>query len=129
MSKQTNRFKKAAPKASRLYKTGRYKTYGAAMKAALKGISCVGSSKKRTAKRKSVKRRRVSGRKMGAPVAVVHNGLNGVGIGSLKGELKKRLNDSIDRLVLQKYHAGKKRLKNKIQKSITAKKAELRKLL
>ena len=37
--KQQQRFKQAVPKAKKLYKTGKYKTYGAAMKAALNGCS------------------------------------------------------------------------------------------
>lgn len=55
--------------------------------------------------------------------------LGSVSAGTLKNELKKRLNIDIDRAVVQKYHAKKKSVKKKIQKRITQKKAELRKLV
>jgi hypothetical protein len=54
--------------------------------------------------------------------------LTGVTAGSLINELKKRLKKKIDKAVVSKYHATKKRLKNKYQRTITETKSELRKL-
>jgi len=46
--------------------------------------------------------------------------------GTLRSELKKRIKEKIDKAVVKKYHATKQRVKKKIQKTITAAKAELR---
>ena len=54
--------------------------------------------------------------------------LGAASAGSLKSELKKRITEKIDYLILRKYHASKKRDKTKLQKQISAENAELRKL-
>ena len=54
--------------------------------------------------------------------------LTGVTASSLVSELKKRLNADIDKQVLRKYHATRKTDKRKIQKAITQKKAQLRRI-
>lgn len=55
--------------------------------------------------------------------------LSGVSAGSLRSELKRRINTDIDKAVVRKFHATGKRIKRKIQKIITDKKAQLRKLI
>lgn len=46
----------------------------------------------------------------------------------LKSELKRRLNQKIDDAVVKKFHASKKRIKHKYQKTITHARIALRKL-
>ncbi len=48
--------------------------------------------------------------------------------GHLTSELKRRITEKINYLVLRKYHATKKRDKTKLQKQISAEHAKLRKL-
>lgn len=55
--------------------------------------------------------------------------LTGVSASTLRSELKGRLNSDIDKLVVRKFRATGKRDKKKIQKSITEKKAQLRRLI
>ena len=54
--------------------------------------------------------------------------LGAVSAGILTAELKRRIKDRIDAAVVRKYHATTKRDKKKIQKTITAEKAKLRRL-
>jgi len=54
--------------------------------------------------------------------------IGSIGSGQLKSELKKRITDKIDSLVLRKFHATTKRDKRKIQKLISDQKMQLRKL-
>ncbi len=144
MTAQQRRFKAAAHKAKALYKTGRYKTYGDAVAAAFKK-SGGGGVKRSSTKRKSkpARKRKIGKGGKGSIVTVKDNrvqylphrsgmkGIGGIGkisAGTLKTELKRRITDKIDRAVVNKYHATKKRIKNKFQKTITAAKSELRKL-
>lgn len=62
MSAQTNRFKRAAKVAKKLYKTGRYKRYSDAMSAAFKRIGS--ASNGHFNKRKSVKKKKAGSRKV-----------------------------------------------------------------
>jgi hypothetical protein len=55
--------------------------------------------------------------------------LTGVSAGTLKSELKKRLKQREDKLVLQKYRATRKTDKRRIGKEITAVKRDIRKIL
>lgn len=129
-----NRFKQAAPKAKKLYRSGRYKTFADAMKVALKKTSRrkrkIGATKliekdeKRSTPAKSVLR--INRSKTGTFKGMTK--LSGASVGSLKSEIKKRLVTKIDKAVVRKYHAAGKREKKKIQKQINAAKAELRKL-
>jgi Arc/MetJ-type ribon-helix-helix transcriptional regulator len=124
-----NRFKQAAPKAKKLYKTGRYKTYADAMKKALQ-LTAPKHRKKKPASRPARKRaRRAVGKRSTAIIVTAPGSLHGINAGQLKTELKRRINSRIDHAVVQKYHATKKSAKRRIQKSINAAKAELRKLL
>ena len=72
-----NRFKQAAPKAKRLYKTGRYPTFAAAMKAALKKSPA--RKRKVVKKRKSIASHRVKRksavRKKKSPVVKYRRGI------------------------------------------------------
>jgi hypothetical protein len=54
--------------------------------------------------------------------------LGKVSAGTLTAELRRRIKERIDRAVVRKYHAKRKRDKTKIQKTITAAKTELRRL-
>lgn len=140
-----NRFKKAAPEASRLYKTGRYKTYADAMKAALKKTSAVGTAKKKFRQTGSSNRINDMQRKAKAPGkrksasgntyierrknrSDKPGSLTGVSAATLKGALRQKINAAIDKAVIGKFHATKKRDKKKYQKIIVTKKTELRKL-
>ena len=136
-----NRFKQAAPKAKKLYKSGRYKTFAAAMAQALK---TTGKKKRR---RTITPKRRVGSTKFiergetrNTPVKSVirrnrtKNGLfksttrlSGISIGSLKSTIRQKIKFDLDKAVLKKYHATKKRAKKQAQKTITAFKAALRK--
>ncbi len=131
-----NRFKQAAPIASRLYKSGRYKTYADAMKAALKktpkrkSVSSVGKVKKKRVvrnKAKDAKGIHKHWAKVPAHERRVSN-IGSVPAGTLKGELKQRIKGTIDKAVLGKFHAKKKSDKKYYQKIITQKKTELRRL-
>lgn len=55
--------------------------------------------------------------------------LTGVSVASLASALKKKMNEKLDKLVVQKFHATKKAAKRKLQKAITAQKSKIRKLL
>ena len=120
MSAKSN-FKAAVIRAKRLYKTGRYKTFADAVKAAYKKRS-VGavkrSAKKKPARKKKhhtwgvVKKheRRVAGTLSGA-----------------KSKVRSMIKDRLDSLVLRKFHATKKLAKRKLQKEISKAKSELNK--
>lgn len=51
-----------------------------------------------------------------------------ISIGGLKRQLRKKLNETLDKKVIRKFRATGKRERRKIQKEITAVKSELRKL-
>jgi len=55
-------------------------------------------------------------------------GINKASLGTLLSEARKRHKEQVDKLVLRKYHAKKKRDKKKIQKKINEHNAALRKL-
>jgi hypothetical protein len=114
------RFKKAAVKAKKLYKTGRYSKYSDAMKAALSGIGgrtrATGRSNKKPARSAKVTQ------------TVKISGIGSISLGSLLGEAKKRHKDAIDKLVVRKYHCTTKRDRSKIQKQINEHNAALRRL-
>ena len=123
-----NRFKQAAPKAKKLYKSGRYKTFAAAMAQALKTTGRKKSRRTVTPKKRigSHKRKAVRGVKAVGEVKIV-SGISGTSIGSLKQVIRKKIKLNLDKAVLRKYHATKKRAKKQAQKTITAFKAALRK--
>lgn len=54
--------------------------------------------------------------------------LTGVSASTLLAEARRRINTDIDKLVVRKFRAPGKRDKKKIQKTITQKKSQLRKL-
>lgn len=105
-----------------------------------RGSSPVGH-KHSVSKRKSVKRHRKIGiaeaakgivvvpRKVGGVKPARIAGIGAVSAGTLRSELKRRINADIDKAVVRKFHATGKRIKRKIQKSITEKKAQLRRLV
>ena len=53
--------------------------------------------------------------------------LTGVSLTSLKAEARRKINEKIDKLVVKKFRETKKRVRAKIQKEISAAKAELKK--
>lgn len=55
--------------------------------------------------------------------------LTGMTATQLTSELKRRINDNIDKLVVKKFRETTKRGKKQLQKKITEYKAQLRKLL
>ncbi len=64
---QQSKFKAAAKKASRLYKTGKYKTFADAMKVALKKGKSVGAAKKKNRQTGTSNKKRDSQRKAKRP--------------------------------------------------------------
>jgi hypothetical protein len=122
--KQQARFKKAAAKAKKLYRSGRYNKYSDAMKAALSGIdkSTPSSNYKKRSTPVKVKT------KTKVIVSDKSAGVGSMSMGSLLGAVRRKHNDQIDKLVLRKYHATTKREKSKIQKAINAHNAALRKV-
>ncbi len=141
-----NKFKAAVKKAKVLYKTGRYPKFSDAVKAAYKKVGSVGATKKkykqtgtnnrpadRKRKAKSPgKRRSASGRshtERRKNRSDVPGTLTGVSTAQLKGAIKQKIKGTIDKAVLGKFHATKKRDKKKYQKIITTKKIELRRYI
>jgi|SRR5688572_25980814 len=116
-----NRFKAAAPKAKRLYKTGRYKTFADAMRAALKGGGG-GSRKKKPARSRRVSKtvskvsRRKPARRSASPLQAV------------KSRYRETLNDRLKTYLFLKDRAGTKKLKRAYGKTIADIKRQLRNL-
>lgn len=144
MASNTAKFTKAAKAAKKLYKTGRYKTYGDAVAAAYKKLKSSGgktkfrqtghsnlmSDAKRQAKRPG-KRTSASGktyyerRKNRSDVPFA---LTGVTSSSLTRELKKRLQDQLAIALLRRDMALSKRIRKMWQEKVKDYKAQLRKL-
>lgn len=82
-------------------------------------------SKIKTVKRTASKSRRSTVR---VTVNASTNAMGSVSASQLKTELRRRLVDKLDKLVLKKYHATTKRDKTKIQKEISAVIKDLKKL-
>jgi len=140
-----NKFKAAVRKAKGLYKTGRYKTFADAVKAAYKKVGSVGAVKKKYRQTGTSSKRADSQRKAKRPGkrrsasgntyterrknrSDKPGTLTGVSAATLKGVLKGRINAAIDKAVIGKFHAKKKSDKKKYQKIIVLKKTELRRL-
>lgn len=139
-----NKFTTAVRKAKILYKTGRYKTFGDAVKAAYKKVGSVGATKKKYKQTGTSNRRADSQRKAKRPGkrkstsgrtytetrknrSDMPGKLTGASPAALKGALRGQLKGSIDKAVLGKFYAKKKRDKKRYQKIITTKRIELRK--
>ena len=122
MSTQTNKFKRAARIAKKLYKTGRYKMYSDAMKAAFNTMARkpkkrkVGSTllleKKDTRRTKPKRVVRITRTKTGT--FKNWNTLSGYMNGA-----KKLIEQKIALLEVRKFKAGTKRAKNSIAKKIS----------
>lgn len=121
-----NRFKQAAPNAKKLYKTGRYPTFAAAMKAALK------KTPKRVGAIKMIERgesRHTPAKKVYRVTRTKAGRFKNVDtISGLLSKAKGIIKEKIDTQVIKKYHATGKRAKRKIQRHITELKSKLRKL-
>jgi hypothetical protein len=115
-----NRFKAAAPKAKRLYKTGRYKTFADAMRAALKGG---GSRKPAKAKRVSKKVSRVSRKRSRKPAA-----RSATSLPTIKSQYRGTLNDRLKTYLFLRDRAGTKRMKRAYGKTIADIKRQLKNL-
>jgi len=145
MSKQTDRFRRAAKKAKRLYKTGRYKTFADAMKSALKKISGISGSKYRqtgTSKRSADKKRKAKApgkrvvRHPGAKATVYYERRKNrsdkpgtmSGVDDAKRLLKRRLKERLGNLYMMQAFATNKRNRADITKRVNETKRELKKL-
>jgi len=126
MSAQTNKFKKAAAIAKRLYKTGRYKRYSDAMSAAFKKL---GSGKTKT------KRRKVSGAKKAidkkrsrqpkSKIVIVGSAQT---LGAAISNAKNIIANRIAHCEVAKFKASTKRAKRQYSKRIAAYKKQYNKL-
>jgi len=105
------------------------KAWKACIQQASREYRATKGGKKKTVKRSAPKKSRRS-----APKKTSHSPRSGGSSLSkatpaqLKSALLRQLKEKEDRAVLQKYHAKKKRVKNKIQKRIVAIRKEARKL-
>lgn len=120
MSSQTSRFARAAKKAKRLYKTGRYKTFADAMRSALKGG---GSKKRKSRKVGKVKKTRAS-RKVVRRSSVA----SGSSLQSHKSSYRQALSERLKTYLFLKDRAGTKRLKRHYGKVIANIKRQLKNL-
>jgi hypothetical protein len=139
MSAKSN-FKAAVRKAKQLYKTGRYKKFSDAVKAAYKkgsggtkrkrkvsAVKIVERGEKRSARPKKIYR--VTRSKAGTFKRTTRiNSIGKASLGTLLAEARRRHKDTINNLVVRKYNARLKRDKRKIQKQINEHNAALRKL-
>lgn len=122
-----NKFKAAVRKAKGLYKTGRYKTFADAVKAAYKKVGSV--KRKPAAKKKAAKPRRVTVKKSRTKTVTVSGGSIGkVSASSLKGELSRRYKTSLASLLLRRDLSAKKTVKRKLTKQIREVKSNLNKI-
>ena len=53
--------------------------------------------------------------------------LTGISLSAIKAEARRKINEQIDKLVVRKFRETKKRVRAKLQKEISAAKAELKK--
>ncbi len=147
------KFTRAVKKAKALYKTGRYKTFADAVKAAYKKLpGKVGAAKKKPVykqtksstsnlkadrerkalppgPRKPAGSRKVTYREYRKNRSDVPGKLTGVTAGALKSELKNRLKDDLAKQLLRRELSTTKRDKKKVQKQVSQTKLQLRKLL
>ncbi len=135
MSAQTNKFKRAAKIAKRLYKTGKYNRYSDAVKAAFKTIGSPGNGH---FKGRLVKRKKATGsrKKKKAPAEHVKSIKRSVvttsEIGTVSGHMasaKKLLGEKIAVCELHKFKATTKRVKRHYARMIADYKKAYRKLL
>ena len=124
MSTQTNKFKRAARIAKKLYKTGRYKMYSDAMKAAFNKISRQPGKKRTVAKLKTAKRRKL---KRAAPKKNIASVLPGTLSGAIS-VAKKIIENRIAFCELAKFKATTKAAKRRYQKKISDYKKQYNKL-
>lgn len=144
MSKQTNKFQKAVSKAKALYRTGRYKTFADAVKAAYKKIGGTGGSKTRqtgSSNRRLDKKRKAKapGKRKSASGKTyyerrrnrsdVPGKLSGASAATLKRELVSRKKSDLGKLLLRRELCSTKRDRKKISKNIAATKQAIKKLL
>ncbi len=132
-----NKFTAAVKKAKTLYKTGRYKTFGDAVKAAYKKVGSVGATKKKyrqtgTSSRKADSQRKAKrpGKRKSRSGKVyterrknrsdMPGKLTGIGAGTLKSELRRRLAERQMKLLAEKHHTVLKTVKRKLSKEINA---------
>lgn len=135
MANAKSNFKKAVAKAKGLYKSGRYKTFADAVKAAYKTIGAVSSYRQTgSSKRKADRKRKAKppGKRRSATGKVYYERRKNRSDkpGTLSGVMstgRKLLKEKLDRLVLRKYHATKKAAKRKLQKEISAVKTTIKK--
>lgn len=144
MSKQTNKFARAARAAKKLYKTGRYKRYSDAVAAAYKKLSGTGGSKTRqtgSSNRKADRKRKAKppGKRKSASGKTyyerrknrsdVPGKLSGASAATLTRELVARKKTDLGKLLLRRELCGTKRDRKKISKRITEVKHDIKKLL
>lgn len=123
------KFTRAVKKAKGMYKTGRYKTFADAVRAAYKKVP---GGKKKTVKRSAAKRkpvRRVSAIKT---KSAVHNDYNrpevNISIGSLTSKLKAQYKAKMSTHLLRREMATRKTDKRREQRAIRELKNKLRRL-
>lgn len=112
------RFTRAVKKAKGLYKSGRYKTFADAVKAAYKKTPGKAKAKRKPAARKSP-RRRISAIKT---KSAVHNDYNrpevNISIGGLKSQLRQQYRKNLSHALLRREEARRKTDKRKANKAV-----------
>lgn len=119
------KFTRAVKKAKGLYKSGRYKTFADAVKAAYKKIPGK-RSKPRTVKKS---RRRVAAIKTQSRTHTDYNKPEvNISIGSLQSQLRSKYRDRLATQLLRREETKKKLEKRRINKLISQTRQQLRKL-
>lgn len=142
------KFTRAVKKAKGLYKTGRYKTFADAVKAAYKKVGKVGAAKKKKSYRQTgsssisrdkQRRAKAPGKRKSASGKVyyerrknrsdVPKTLTGVSMATLQSAMKGQLKETLGKQLLRRELATTKRDKRKVGKQILETKKKLRKIL
>lgn len=134
MSKNTSLFKKRVAAAKRLYKSGRYKTFADAVKAASKSIKKPEAEKRRLGATLLIEKRETRRTKPKRVVRITRtkggtfkNMETVSGVSQAKRLIKRRLKEQLSRLLLMHTLATNKQNKRNLAKQIREKKAELKK--
>jgi hypothetical protein len=120
VSKQTNRFTAAVKRAKGLYKSGRYKTFADAIKAAYKQTGGAKKKATRSARKKST--RKPAARKASAAVR------KKPGIASARSRYRGMLSERLKTYLYLKDRAETKRVKRHYAKQIASIKRQLKNL-
>jgi hypothetical protein len=120
------KFTRAVKKAKGLYKTGRYSSFAAAVKAAYKKVG--GKTKTSRKPKKKAVRKRTTAKRVSSP-AMSGTSLGRATVATLKSAIRNRLKDGLGKKLVRREMATTKRDRRRIGKEILKVKAELRKLM